>query len=84
MDTLSGLLGFPKICSRERVEEKAVPEVELHGGCQALNRDPQASPSPLMGKLRTSHKLSRGSKISSQRSFYFHLFEAAFPFLFLL
>lgn len=35
-----------------------------------------------MGKLCTSHKLSRVSKISLQRSFYFHIFEAAFPFCF--
>lgn len=82
MDVLLSLPGFPKIRRGERVQRKDIQEVKPHVACKALKCDLRAPPQSLMGKLRTSHKLSRVSKISLQRSFYFHIFEAAFPFCF--
>lgn len=82
VDIVSSLLGFPEICSQERVQKKDIQKVKPHGACNALKCDLQASLQPLMGKLCTLHKLSQVSKISLQRSFYSHIFEAAFPFCF--
>lgn len=65
-----------------RVQKKDTQKVQSCTAWKALNRDLLPSLQPLVGKLGTSHKSSRVSKISSQRSFYFHIFEAAFPFCF--
>lgn len=79
VDTLWSLLGCSKIC---RVQKKDIQKVKAHSAREALKCDLQASPRPLMGQLCTLHKLFRVSKISLQQSFYFHIFEAAFPFCF--
>lgn len=82
VDILRSLTGSPEICSRMRVQKKDTQKVQSCTAWKALNRDLLPSLQPLVGKLGTSHKSSRVSKISSQRSFYFHIFEAAFPFCF--